>query len=148
MEPFQRIPTAEAQRRAEQAARRLAADARVRLAYLFGSAADPQQTTVRDVDLAILTAPELSLDELLRLRADLVLEVGEALDLVSLNRAGILLRWEVAVSGRCLYAADPDIETEFVTRAQMSYLDWKPFLETQWRLAGERLKERLRDPTS
>jgi hypothetical protein len=30
----------------------------------------------------------------------------------------------------------------------MSYLDWKPFLETQWRLAGERLKERLHDLAS
>jgi predicted nucleotidyltransferase len=144
MEPWQRIPSTEARRRADEWARLLAADPRIRLVFLFGSAADPGQTAVRDIDLAILTEPELSLDELLRLRADLVLRMGEGLDLVSLNRDAILLHHEVAVTGCCLYAADPDLETEWVTRAQMRYLDWKPFLETQWRLAGERLEERLR----
>lgn len=144
-ETWQRIPSAEARRRAEEAARLLAADPRVRLVFLFGSAADPGQKSVRDIDLAILTEPELPLDEHLRLRADLVLRVGEGLDLVSLNRDAILLHREVAVTGRCLYAADPDLETEWATRAQMRYLDWKPFLETQWRLAGERLEERLHD---
>lgn len=146
MERLQRIPSAEARRRAQEAAQLLAADPRVRLVFLFGSAADPGQATVRDIDLALLTEPELSLDELLRRRADLVLQVGEGLDLVSLNRDAILLHREVAVTGRCLYAADPDLETEFVTRSQMRYFDWKPFLETQWRLMGERLEKRLRDP--
>jgi len=140
-----RIPAEEARRRAELAAQLLAADPRVRLVFLFGSAADPEQTAVRDIDLALLTEPELSLDELLRLRADLELRLGGGLDLVSLNRDAILLNREVAVTGRCLYAADPDLETDFVTRSNMRYLDWKPFLETQWRLAGERLEERLRD---
>ena len=55
---------------AHRAAQELACDARVKLVYLFGSAADPARDLVRDVDLAILTDPALSAGELMRLRAD------------------------------------------------------------------------------
>jgi len=129
---------------AERAAHELARDPRVRLVYLFGSAADVERTTVRDVDLAVLTEPPLSQDELLRMRADLVLATEPVIDLISLNDAPVVLAWEVADSGRCLYARDADAETEFVTRARTHYWDFKPFLDEQWRLAGERLQERRR----
>ncbi len=51
---------------------------------------------------------------------------------------------EVVESGRCVYARHADGETEFVTRARARYWDFKPFLEEQWRLTGERLEERRR----
>jgi predicted nucleotidyltransferase len=119
-------------------------DPRVRLPFLFGSAADPEAGAVRDVDLAVLTDPPLALDELFRLRADAVEAAGGPLDLVSLNDAGVVLAWEVADSGCCLFADPPEAETAFVVRARSRYWDFKPFLEAQWRLAGERLEERLR----
>ena len=129
---------------AASAARLLSADPRVELVYLFGSAVDSEQTAVRDVDLGVLTRPPLGGDELLRLRADVVAAVGVSLDLVSLNRAPVVLAHEVVEHGRCLFARTPDLETEFVVRARARYWDFKPFLETQWRYAGERLQERHR----
>ena len=138
----------EARRCALRAAQHLARDPHVRLVYLFGSAADPSRTTVRDVDLAVLTDPPLAQDELLRLRADVVLAVGGEIDLVSLNDASVVLAWEVADSGDCLYASDPDTEVAFVTRARARYWDFKPFLDEQWRLAGQRLEERQRGTPS
>ena len=133
---------------AQRAAQRLARDRRVRLVYLFGSAADRARPVVRDVDLAVLTDPPLAPDELLRVRADLVLAVGGEIDLVSLNDASVVLAWEVADSGECLYASDPDVEVDFVTRARARYWDFKPFLDEQWRLAGQRLEERQRGTPS
>ena len=143
---MQRTPLSpeDAQRKAERAAEFLGRDPRVRLVYLFGSLADRARAAARDVDLAIMTTQPLTLDDLLKLRADLVLAVGGPIDLVSLNDAPVVLAWEVADSGRCLYAADADAETEFVTRARSRYWDFKPFLDEQWRLAGERLEERQR----
>jgi predicted nucleotidyltransferase len=141
--PLSRLGSPEnARQLAERAAQHLARDPRVRLVYLFGSAADPARGVVRDVDLAVWTDPPLAQDELLRVRADLVLAVGGEIDLVSLNDTSVVLAWEIADSGRCLYAADADTETAFVTRARSRYWDFKPFLEEQWRLAGERLEER------
>jgi predicted nucleotidyltransferase len=131
-----------ARNRAERAARVLAADPRVKLVFLFGSAADPDRKAVRDVDLAILTEPPLGLYELLDLRADAVEEAGGEIDLVPLNEASVVLAREVAVTGRCLYADPPELETEFVTRATMKYFDFKWYLDQQWKILGERLEAR------
>jgi uncharacterized protein len=131
--------------RAERAARALAADPRVRLVFFFGSAADPGRTLpVRDVDLAVLTTPALDLWARLDLGAAVAREAGGEIDLVPLNDAPVVLAREVADTGRCLYADPPELETAFVTRARMRYLDFKPYLEEQWRISGERLEERLR----
>jgi hypothetical protein len=45
-----------------------------------------------------------------------------------------------------LFARDPDVETDFVTRARARYWDFKPYRDVQWRLAGERLAERRVGP--
>lgn len=139
-----RLDPETARERARRAASWLGRDPRVRLVYLFGSAVDPDVQGVRDVDLAIWTEAPFSTRELLELRADVVLAVGGPVDLVSLNRAAVLLGWEVAESGVCLYAQPAEAQVEFVTRARSRYWDFKPFLEVQWRHAGERLEERRR----
>jgi predicted nucleotidyltransferase len=148
MRGTRRLSAEEARRGAAGAARQLAADPRVRLVYLFGSAADSGRAAVRDIDIAVWADPPLALDELLRLRADLVDAAPVPVDLVSLNHASVVLAWEVADSGRCLYARDADAEIEFVTRARARYWDFKPFLEQQWRLTEERLEERRRGSQS
>jgi predicted nucleotidyltransferase len=145
MHPMPQIVPEEARRRAERAARFLAADPRIKLIFLFGSAADPdRKIPVRDVDLAIWMDPPLEFREFLTLRAGAVEAAGGEIDLVSLNEAGVVLVHEVAETGICLHADPPERATEFVCRAIMRYLDFKPFLKEQWRLAGERLEERLR----
>ena len=55
-----------------------------------------------------------------------------------INEAPIVLAYEIADSGRCLFARSPDIETDFVVRARARYLDWQPFRDEQWKQSGER----------
>ncbi len=139
-----RLSPETARRRAEQAARALAADGRVRLVFLFGSSAESgRHIPVRDVDLAVLTDPPLNLYELMDLRAEAVRTGGEV-DLISLNEASIVLAHEVTETGLCLYTSSPELETDFVLRTRMRYLDFKHYLDEQWRLTGERLDERRR----
>ena len=128
--------------RAGRAARVLAADERVKLVFLFGSAADPGRKSVRDVDLAILTDRRLTLYELLDLKTEVAREAGGEIDLVPLNDAPVVLAHEVA-DGRCLYANPPELETEFVTRARMRYFDFKWYRDQQWKTLGDRLAARL-----
>ena len=145
MREMPRIDPEVARQRAERAARFLATDPRVKLVYLFGSAADPERKVpVRDVDLAVLLDPPLEFWDFLKLRARVVEAAGGEIDLVPLNEAGVVLAHEVAETGHCLYADPPDLETEFVCRAVMRYLDFKYYLDEQWRIAGERLEERRR----
>jgi predicted nucleotidyltransferase len=146
MEPNPPLPGAAALAAAERAVAVLRRDSRVRLVYLYGSAADPARPTARDVDLAVLTEPAWSLEELMRVRADLVAAAGADIDLVLLNDASVVLAHEVVEGGRCLHADPPEAETAFVTRTRARYWDFKPFLDEQWRLAGERLEERRRGP--
>jgi predicted nucleotidyltransferase len=139
-----KISPEKARARAERAARSLAADPRVKLVFLFGSAADPdRKLPVGDVDLAILTEPSLDFETFLDLRADTITAAGGEIDLVPLNEAGVILAHEVAETGICLYSDPPELETEFICRAILRYLDFKPYFREQWRLAGERLEERL-----
>ncbi len=137
-----RLSAQEARECARRAAEMLARDLRVKLVYLFGSSADPNRREVRDLDLALLTKPPLSLEELLELRADLARHIGVDLDLVPLDAASIVLASEVAETGVCLFARDPDVETDFVVRVRARYPDFEPLPREQWRLAGERSKER------
>lgn len=132
----------EARIRAERAARFLAADPRVKLVFLFGSAVDPGRKTVGDVDLAILTDRPLGLYELLDLKADVAQAAGGEVDLVLLNDASVVLAHEVVVTGRCLHADPPEREAEFVARTNMEYLDFKWYLDRQWKAVGERLEAR------
>lgn len=144
-----KISPGDARARAERAAGFLAADPRVKLVFLFGSAADPdREIPVRDVDIAILTEPALDLGAFLDLRADTVVAAGGEIDLVPLNEVGVILTHEVAETGICLYSDPPELETEFVCRAIMRYLDFKPYFDEQWRIAGERLAERQRGSAS
>ena len=138
-----------ARQRAERAARFLAADPRVKLVYLFGSAADPERKIpVRDVDLAVLIDPPLEFWDFLRFRADVIEAAGGGIDLVPLHEAGVVLAHEVVDAGRCLYANPPELETDFAVRTVLRYLDFKPYLKEQWRIAGERLEERRRGRAS
>ncbi len=132
----------EARLRAERAGRFLAADPRVKLVFLFGSAADPDRRTVGDVDLAILTDQRLGLYDLLDLKADVAQSAGGEVDLVPLNDASVVLAREISVTGRCLHADPPERELEFRTRANMEYRDFKWYLDRQWKTLGERLEAR------
>ena len=135
------LPRELARSRAERAARRLAEDSRVSLVYLFGAVAHGQGPGVRDVDLAVWTDPPLDAAALFALRADVVSAVGGAVDLVSLNDASVVLAHEIADTGECLFARNPELEVEFVTQARSRYGDFRPYLDEQWRLVGERSKE-------
>ncbi|HEY9421277.1 MAG TPA: hypothetical protein VIW92_07685, partial [Thermoanaerobaculia bacterium] len=72
---------------------------------------------------------------------------GGDIDLVDLNKAGVVLAREVADTGICLYSNPPELEAEFVSRALMQYFDFKHCLDEQWRIMGERLEERQRGAT-
>ena len=140
------IPAEKARDAAERAAAILGRRPDVGLVYVYGSTADVGQRMVRDVDLAVLTDRPLTVDEIVRLRADLVQTLEVDVDLVSLNEATIVLAHEVIEAGRCLYARSDDLETDFVIRARSRYWDFAPFRAEQWRLLGERLEERRRGP--
>jgi predicted nucleotidyltransferase len=86
----------------------------LRLAMLFGSTAKGTERIDSDIDIGIVPEdPELSLTEELMLQTDLSRVSGRQVDLVRLDRASTLLRWQVVRYGRALVEAKPFATARF-----------------------------------
>jgi predicted nucleotidyltransferase len=87
----------------------------LRLAVLFGSAARGQRRPESDIDVAVL-AGEAGLDEAqeLVLARALVLAAGTEVDLVRLEQASTLLKWQIATKGTPLSRPPPRASTKWI----------------------------------
>ncbi len=112
----------------------------LRLAMLFGSAARGELRAHSDLDLAILPQDSrLSLGAELGLQTALARAVGRNVDLVRLDLAPTLVRWQIARHGRPLLEAGPFEAARFVADAVGEYLDFAPAFDR----AGELFRSRL-----
>ena len=123
----------------QRAAARLAEDPRVLAVYGFGSrlyadAVGPSS----DVDLAVLMGRRLSLAEELNLRAAVVEELRcDDIDLVVLDQAPPLLRYEVVAAGRRLFTRDERAAEAFEERTYREYFDTAHLRAVQRQLLRE-----------
>lgn len=118
----------------------LEAGPRLRLAMLFGSAAKGSAHAGSDVDVAIIPFDrDLPLREELALQAKLEQACGRSVDLVRLDRASTLLRWQVASKGRALLAEPTTERVRFVAAAASEYGDYAPALQRAAQLFRRRL---------
>ena len=112
----------------------------LRLAILFGSGARGALRPDSDIDVGILPRdPNLSLAAELDLQTHLERLCGRPVDLVRLDRASTLLRWEAARTAVALVADPPQEFPRFVARAAIEHAD----LTTVLAPAAERFRERL-----
>jgi hypothetical protein len=90
----------------------------VLLAYLFGSLGSEQPA--QDVDLALLTGDTPAF----RLRQAITSHLGtERVDLVDLQRASPVLRFEIVRTGRALYVVDMETQERFEMATVRLYRD-------------------------
>lgn len=123
-----------------RAATALTADPRVLAVYGFGSLARGAAHPGSDLDLAVLLDRPLSLGEELSLRAEAVDAVHrDDVDLVILNLAPPLLRYEVIATGSRLYARSPLAVDQFEEAALREYLDTAHLRHIQQDLARQAL---------
>jgi len=95
------------------------------VAYLFGSVAKGAAGRLSDVDVAVLLseAYDLTLDYRLYLMGELAEIIGREADVVILNEAPPLLRYEVIKFGKILYCRDEYERVAFEERTLDEYLD-------------------------
>lgn len=115
----------------------------VRLAVLFGSMARGQATRRSDVDLGVSVEPDTSA---VRRRATVELEraVGRSLDIVFLEDAPPLLRFEISKDGVLLFQNEDHLWTDFKARAMVEWWDWKPLAKRIEEAAIRRLREKVK----
>lgn len=111
----------------------------VRLAVLFGSAATGTSTSKSDIDIGVSLARGADLSPTL----GVVLEraIGQPVDLVWLDEAPPLLRFEIARDGLVLVERDPYGWAEFQAHAMIDWWDWAPTARMMHETMCVRLKE-------
>ncbi len=101
----------------------------VRLAFLFGSSVTRGIDAARDIDVAVSFARPVSLLEQCELGVQLEQVVGLEIDLVDVDSASTLLRWEVVRKGVVLCARDQRDLADFRARVPLEYFDLQPYLD-------------------
>ena len=123
------------------AVKRLSEDQNVQAVYAFGSIVHGGWGAQSDVDLAVLLDRSIDLRQELRLRATVTQTLArDDVDLVILNNAPPLLRFEVAANGHRLFTRDEAFADGFERRSSMTYFDTARLRETQRKLAKEALE--------
>jgi len=96
-------------------------------AYLFGSQAKGQSTTLSDIDLAVFidrkTPKSERFDMRLRLANDLSAMAGTRVDVIMMNDIPIQLAYEVIKHGKIILCKDKDAMVEAEIEILSKYLD-------------------------
>jgi len=111
------------------------------LAVMFGSMARGQGHDDSDLDIGVLLrdANETTRS---RLAAALSRSAGKTVDVVYLDEAPPLLRFEIARDGVVLLEGAPHSWTDFRARAMIDWWDWAPTARMIHRQVISRLKEK------
>jgi predicted nucleotidyltransferase len=117
----------------------------VRLAILFGSAVSGRTRPDSDVDVAILTGevePDDSLEVMLS--RELTLAARTDVDLIRIENASTLLKWQIATGGVLLVQRSPHELARFRARAASEYIEYAPALAYYGEIFRRRLIEQER----
>lgn len=122
--------------------RQAAAWPELKLAVLFGSTARGQARPKSDVDLGILLDP-YSPELRFRVEAELGRAAGRPVDVILLDDAPPLLRFEIAREGILLFQRDDHRWTDFKAKAMVDWWDWAPTHRMIAAGVVRRLRERI-----
>jgi predicted nucleotidyltransferase len=109
----------------------------VRLAVLFGSTARATPRGDSDLDVGVLG---LSTAMLRALQLTLERATGRTVDVIALETAPPLLRFEIARDGRVLAERTPHLWSDFKARAMVDWWDWAPLARRFHQAAAARLR--------
>ncbi|MFL6196590.1 MAG: type VII toxin-antitoxin system MntA family adenylyltransferase antitoxin [Thermoanaerobaculia bacterium] len=114
----------------------------VRLAVLFGSTARGQARKGSDVDLGVLLNPDTR-EARDKAQAELGRAAEREVDVVFLDEAPPLLRFEVSRDGELLLEREEGLWTGFKARAMVDWWDWAPTARKIHRTIIQHLRERV-----
>ncbi|MBI3318904.1 MAG: nucleotidyltransferase domain-containing protein [Candidatus Omnitrophica bacterium] len=125
----------------------------VELAYQFGSSVQGKTGPMSDIDVAVLLDPSVKEEEYFAIQLELLRALDpvfdyRTVDLVLLNRAGPLLRYEVLCGGRLLFCREEQTRVEFEQRVLSDYFDTAHLRRVQYQALLARLNDgALGDPS-
>ena len=116
----------------------------VELAVIFGSVARAEAGRKSDVDVGVrFQVPSRVL--LSRLEVDLSRALNREVEVIALDDAPPLLRFEIARDGKVLVERKPHAWADFRARAMVDWWDWAPLARRIHAAAAARLRKRASD---
>ena len=112
----------------------------VRAVYLFGSAAEGRRGPESDLDLGVLADEEAFAEHKLELLTELARAGIDEVDLLLLNTADTVTRFEAVRPNMLIYRSGDFDHDAFYSLVVRKYLDLKPYLERQRAAYKERLR--------
>jgi predicted nucleotidyltransferase len=114
----------------------------VRLAVLYGSTARGTATRRSDVDLGVSILPDTTAVRR-RVGAELERAAGRSVDVIFLEDAPPLLRFEISRDGVLLLQKEDHLWTDFKTKAMLDWWDWAPYAKQIEEAAIQRLRDKV-----
>jgi predicted nucleotidyltransferase len=117
----------------------------VQLAVAFGSRARSSARRGSDLDIGVLIDQPV---DLTRLGVAAERATRLVVDLIHLNSAMPLLRFEIARDGVVLFERTPGVWSDFRRRAMVDWWDWAPLARRMHHAAAKRLRAATGTPAS
>lgn len=111
----------------------------IKAAFLFGSYAESKQNSNSDIDLGILLDEDYDKMIKLDLLTKLTQNNFDNVDLVIINNASILVKYEVIKHNNIIYYRKDFDYTSYYSKVVRLFLDFRPYLEVQRRSLKERI---------
>ena len=112
-------------------------------AYIFGSYAKDNIRKDSDIDIAIYLKDSIGTYEYLDMKMKLSEALKREVDLVILNDATPLLKYEILKNNILLFTNDKSIESKYKVKTLFEYNDMKRYLDLSYEKTIERLKEEV-----
>lgn len=108
------------------------------IVYLFGSSLKDKNKSASDIDVAIYTSSDFSWQDYYLLYGELTKALhSDRIDLVWLNRADPILKFEIIKNGKVLYFKEADLLNDFELKAKKNYYDYVIYLNKRRRSKKE-----------
>jgi predicted nucleotidyltransferase len=103
----------------------------LRFCILFGSSSMRSPAAAKDVDLAISSLHPMTLMQRGALELEIEDAVGKPVDVVDVDEASTLLRWEILRHGVVVASDDETALRTFQAHVPLEYADLRPYLERE-----------------
>ena len=110
---------------------------------IFGSYAQNRIRENSDIDIAIYLKENIDIDTYLEIKMNLSEVLKREVDLVILNNAPPLLKYEIYKNNILLFSRDKTLESKYKVKTLFEYSDIKRYLNLSYDKTIERLKKEV-----
>ena len=113
-------------------------------AYIFGSYVQGKVRADSDLDIAIYLRNKMDVNEYLEIKMRLSEACKREVDLIILNDATPLLKYQIYKNNILLFTRDKSIETRYKVKTLFEYSDMKRYLDLSYNKTIDRLKKEVK----